>query len=100
MAKSLAGVVAVSMAALLFAGCGSREESSTQSTVKTTQSTAKQSLPSGFKSVEELVSDYKKLCDYASDLEDTVSEFKTELRAAGAYIPRAPFLSSRSCLGF
>ena len=99
--------MAVSIAALLVAGCGGGGDSSAQSTVKTTQTTAKQSLPSGFKSVEELVADFKKLCSYASDLEDTVSKFKKELDAADVdtwslrrYIPSAPVLTSRSCLGF
>jgi gas vesicle protein len=108
MAKTLAGVLAVSIAALLFAGCGGREESSTQSTVKTTKSTAKQSLPSGVKSVEDLFDDFKELCDYASDLQSTVRKFKKELDAADVdswsgsrFTPMPPTLNYRGiCLGY
>jgi hypothetical protein len=108
MAKTLAGILAVTIAALLFAGCGGREESSTQSTVKTTQSTAKQSLPTGVKSVEDLFDDFKELCDYASDLQDTISKFEKELDAADVdtwslrrYTPMRPMLNYRGlCLGY
>jgi len=108
MAKTLAGVLAVSIAALLFAGCGGREESSNESTVKTTQSTAKQSLPTGVMSVEDLFDDFKELCQYASDLQSTVRKLKKELDAAdvdtwgvGASTPMKPMLNYRGlCLGY
>jgi hypothetical protein len=105
----LAGILAVSIAALLLAGCGGREESSTQSTVKSTQSTAKQSLPTGVKSVEDLYDDFKELCEYASALSSTVRKFERDLDAADVdsgvfrsrWTPMPPILSYRGiCLGY
>ena len=103
MKRNLVGVMAVSIAALLIAGCGRSGDSSTQPNGKPTQTTAKQSLPIGFTSVEDLLDDFKEICDYASDLEDTVSSFERKLNAADIRslrisIPSRPFLNYRGIL--
>jgi hypothetical protein len=111
MAKTVAGVMAVLIVALLFAGCSRSGESSVPTSAKSSQTTIRKSPPTSNKSVEDLEDDFKEVCDYASDLEDAVDKLTDELDDAGVdwdrrgfggiYIPKRPFLSYRgSCLGF
>ncbi len=81
MAKILAGVVAVSIVALLFAGCGGGRTSAQSST--TTANSAQRSTAKVI-SYEDLEEDIVKLCRYARSLDSAVSEMESDLRKAGA----------------